>query len=45
MTGLKKEIFTIIILAVMAVTGIYIVNANPVVEQTSVTELENKPDM
>lgn len=29
MTGLKKEILTIVILAVMAVTGIYIANAVP----------------
>lgn len=38
MTGLKKEILTILILAVLAVTGIYIVNAASVVEQTSVIE-------
>ena len=35
MTGFKKELVTIVILAVMAVTGIYIANAVPVEQETS----------
>lgn len=35
MTGFKKELITIVILAVMAVTGIYIANAVPVEEEIS----------
>ena len=34
MTGFKKEILTIVILAVIAVTGIYIANAAPVEQAT-----------
>ena len=35
MKELKKEILTIVILAVMAMTGIYVANASPVELQTS----------
>ncbi len=41
MNGLKKEILTIVILAVMAMTGIYVANAAPATRQTNTVEVVN----
>lgn len=39
MFNLRKEILTILILAVMAVTGIYVTNAAPVEDQVVISNV------
>jgi len=41
MTKLKKEIFTIVILAIMAVTGIYVANAELDAEHEMISNVSN----
>ena len=41
MKGLKKEILTIVILAVMAMTGIYVANAAPDAEHEMMSNVSN----
>ncbi len=44
MTGFKKELIIIVILAVMAVSGIYIANAVPVEQEISSIPSINVPN-